>query len=283
MMKTTLRLICLLFFYSACSQQSKSDSPAGYDLSHPQTIKLPSILNEISGIAFNNRRADTMYAEQDEEGRLCYFPTNNPDVKSRKFAKKGDYEDLAILNGTVVMLRSDGVLFSFPLDVAGAEEIAGVQETKGVLPEGEYEAMYADETNAQVYVLCKNCMADNPTKLISGYILSLTAQGKLELKSDFKVNSTDISAKLDKKKLSFRPSALAKNPSTGEWYIVSSVNSLLVLTNEKWMPLAVYPLDPSIFNQPEGICFDSDNNMYISNERGDRPAATLLKFAFKKQ
>lgn len=242
---------------------------------------MPSALNEISGIAFNKGKPDTMYAEQDEEGRLFYFPLSSLEVKHQKFGKKGDYEDIAICNGTVVMLRSDGVLFSFPLNITADEEISNVQESTGLLPRGEYEGLYADEATNQLYVLCKQCGDDNETKSISGHILQLTPGKGIVLKSDFQVNTKDIAIKLNEKKVAFRPSALAKNNRDNQWYLLSSVNKLLVITDDKWGIEKVYSLDPALFNQPEGIAFDKDNNLYISNERGSTNNATVLKFIFR--
>ena len=96
------------------------------------------------------------------------------------------------------------------------------------------------------------------------------------------INVKDIEAQLGKSKLSFRPSALAKNPGTGEWYILSSVNKALVIADAAWHVKSVYPLQSSLFVQPEGIAFDNQNNLYISNEGDELHQGTILKFNFKK-
>ena len=280
MIKIFPSLIVILFF--ACRQNVKIEGPAGYDLARPEILKMPSGLNEISGIAFNAGNADTLYAVQDEEGKLFYLPANTRDVQHKKFGKKGDYEDIAICNGSIVILRSDGVLFSFPLNATGGDQISDVQQTAGLLPAGEYEAIYADAATSLLYVLCKDCSADNANKSISGYILQMMPGNGIELKSNFQVNTKDIAAKLNEKKISFRPSALAKFKRNNEWYIVSSANKLLVITNDKWEIKEVYPLDPALFPQPEGIAFDKDDNLYISNERAAANSATVLKFTFAK-
>jgi hypothetical protein len=283
MIKIIPSLVFALFLSNACQQPAKIQEHGNYDLSKPVTLTMPSSLNEISGIAFNKGNADTVYAEQDEVGKLFYFPMATLDVKQKKFGKKGDYEDISICNGTVILLRSDGILFSFPLDIKDESEVTNVKESGNLLPGGEYEGMYADELSSQVYVLCKRCDADNESKSVSGHILQMAPQGSFELKSTFQVNAKDIAAKLNEKKLAFRPSALAKNLVDNQWYILSSVNKLLVVTDDKWAVKEVYPLDPSLFDQPEGIAFDKDNNLYISNERSTRANATILKFAFIKK
>lgn len=82
--------------------------------------------------------------------------------------------------------------------------------------------------------------------------------------------------------MQFRPSALAKNPKTNEWYILSSTNKLLVVADANWKVKTVYPLDLSLFLQPEGIAFDNQNNLYISNEGDKTSKGTVLKFNYKK-
>jgi uncharacterized protein YjiK len=49
-----------------------------------------------------------------------------------------------------------------------------------------------------------------------------------------------------------------------------------------WGVKEVYKLDPSVFEQPEGMAFDSANNLYISNERGNVVQGNVLKFIYQK-
>ena len=69
-----------------------------------------------------------MYAEQDEDGKLFYFRLGSNDIQETKFGRKGDYEDMQLCNGYVVMLRSDGVLFTFPADEISNKKVKKVQE-----------------------------------------------------------------------------------------------------------------------------------------------------------
>src|SRR5688572_24285760 len=126
----------LVFLLSCNDKQDTFKSPPGYDLDKPEKFIMPDALLEISGITFNN---DSLYAVQDEEGKLFYLQTGDKKTGSSKFGKKGDYEDLAIVNGQVIILRSDGTLFSFPFAETRLEETTATKEWNDLVPKGEYE------------------------------------------------------------------------------------------------------------------------------------------------
>ncbi|WP_439697597.1 SdiA-regulated domain-containing protein [Mucilaginibacter sp. AW1-7] len=286
-MRNTLMAVIVAGILLSISCASKTgtqgyDSPTGYNLNKPVKYYMPDGLLEISGIAFNNGKSDSVYAEQDEDGNIYYLKLGDKQVNYSKFGKKGDYEDIAICHNQVIMLRSDGVLFTFPFGQVRNKEIPGVQKLEGLLPEGEYEGMYADEKNGLVYLLCKHCTDDKTTKSSSGYILALQADGALKQSGSFNVDVKTIEKLTGKKKISFHPSALTKNSKTNEWYILSSFNKLLVVADNNWNVKAVYSLDPAIFNQPEGITFDNKYNLYISNEGSKTAAGNILKFNYSK-
>jgi hypothetical protein len=266
----------------SCNGQQRYNSPQGYDLNKPVKYFMPDALTEISGIAFYSGKADIIYAEQDEEGKVYYVDLNDPHLMQTKFDKKGDYEDIAILGEQVVVLRSDGALFVFPFNQISKPDAANVQKWDNLLPHGEYEGMYANEKTGQVYVLCKQCSDEKASKNGGGFIFKLSANGTLKQSGRFGINVSEIEALLNKKKVPFHPSALAKNPKTNEWYILSSVNKLLVIADAGWKVKAVYPLSTSLFLQPEGIAFDNENNLYISNEGDKVTKGTVLKFNYKK-
>jgi uncharacterized protein YjiK len=283
-----INLLFLVFSIIACGQSGKKGKPKEvlrtlphYDLNNPQVYKLPKVLSEISGISFLNGNNDTIYAEQDEDGKLFYFQPGSNDIKETKFGRKGDYEDVQLCNGYVVMLRSDGVLFIYSIKDINNKEVKNVQEFNNLLPNGEYEGLYADNASNKLYVLCKHCN-EKLTNTNSGYIFSLTDNGDIKSEGSFTINVEQIAGKAGVKKLAFEPSALAKNLQTNEWYIVSSVNKLLVVTNGDWIIKEVYPLDAALYNQPEGIAFDKENNLYISNEKGNTGSATVLKLVHQE-
>ncbi len=257
--------------------------PTGYDLSKPVKYSMPDILQEISGIAFNKGDNAFVYAQQDEDGKLFKLPIGTKDETVTKFAEKGDYEDVSIINDWALLLKSNGDLFSFPLSETKNTETTAVKENTGLVPKGEYEGMFADEATGNVYLLCKSCKSDKGTKLTSGYILTFNNDGTLKAKGTFKVDAGKMDKLSGKKKGTFHPSGLAINPITKEWYIVSSVNKALVVLDSKWGIKAVYHLSSNLFNQPEGIAFDKQGNLYISNEGSETQVGNILRFDYKKK
>jgi hypothetical protein len=262
---------------AACSNAQENENRlTSYDLDKPEKFFMPESLLEISGIAFVKDDPDTVYAIQDEEGKLFKLRWNEKKQTHTKFGKRGDYEDLAIGNGEVFVLKSNGRIFSFPLAEAAYEETDNVKEWNSLLPSGEYEGIFADEQTGKLYVLCKSCPGDKKSGLLSGYIFqtgdSIVPQGR------FNLDLHSLSPFTGRVKQGLRPSALAKNPVTGEWFILSSVNKLLVVTDGQWKVRNAVHLNGNEFNQPEGIAFDSRGNLYISNEGGDLSEGNILLF-----
>ena len=268
-------------FLSCAAKKNDFKTPPGYDLNKPQKFTVPDELNEISGISFYRGRSDTLYAEQDEKGELFYLHLGDKKAGHVKFGRKGDYEDVAIINEQVVLLRSDGTLFSFPFNEIHQEEIMDAKEWNGLLPGGEFEGLCADAQNKQLYVLCKHCSNDETTKATTAYILQLQPGGNITQNGSASISVKAIEKLTNEKKFKFHPSALARNQKTGLWYILSAVNKMLVVADNDWNVQEVYPLNPAIFRQPEGIAFDNENNLYISNEGDDVSKGNVLKFVFK--
>jgi len=282
LIKPCILLLTILLF-AQCTNNKKNapvSYPKGYDLSNPQKFNMPDELTEISGIAFNKGNADTIFAEQDEEGKLFYFKPGSNNIQHIKFGKSGDYEDVAISNGWVIMLRSDDTLFTYPLKDIAKPEITSTQKQEDLLAAGEYEGLYADSNS--VHVLCKHCTIDKTSQAITVFNLQLAADGSLINAGRSTIDVKKIEQLTGQKKIAFHPSALSKNPGTGEWYILSSVNKLLVVADADWNIKEVYRLNNGLFHQPEGMAFDKANNLYISNE-GDKVApGNILKFTYTK-
>ncbi len=278
---SSLALVAGTSVLLACMQKPEYISPQGYDFNKPVKYNMPPELNEISGIGFSKGNTDRIFAESDETGRVFYFKLGDKKVNSTLFKQNGDFEDIALSGNQVIMLQSKGVLFTIPLTEIGKPQTNLAQRSKNLLPEGEYEGMYANDAG-QVYVLCKHCTTDKTSKKSSGFIFQLGADGSLNPSGNFSINVKHIEDLLEVDKVNFHPSALAQSPLSHDWYILSSVNRILVVADNKWKIRQVYKLNPNLFSQPEGMTFDSQNNLYISNEAHTPVAGNILKFNYKK-
>ncbi len=66
----------------------------------------------------------------------------------------------------------------------------------------------------------------------------------------------------------FEPSAIAIHPRTDELFLISASSMLLVILSEDGDLLHAERLDPFLFTEPEGMCFDLDGTLYISSKGG---------------
>lgn len=275
--------VAALFAFYACKPApvSKFSSPAGYNLAQPEKFSMPESLLEISGIAFYKGNPDTVYSVQDEDGKVFRQKWGVKKQKNVHFASKGDYEDLAILKDQIFVLKSSGTIYSFPFAEAVKKEAEKVNVMKNLVPDGEYEGLYADAEKSRLYILCKDCGVDKKNKTLTGYVMDYKPEAdNLVPVSTFTVDLTRIKELNPKLKASLSPSALTKNPRTNEWYILSSTNKLLLIADQNWKVKEVHRLNSSMFNQPEGIAFDKYMNLYISNEGDELTNGNILKFKY---
>ena len=274
--KSHIWITAIIFSFGCGNAAEPIKQLPNYNLEKPEKFIMPETLLEISGISFKNGLNDTIYAIQDEEGKLFRLAWGVKKQYHTKFGKKGDYEDVSILNNQAIILKSNGSLFTFPITDAVYEEIDSAQEWKHLLPDGEYEAMFGDEASKKLYIVCKNCEADNNKDHVSGYILQVT--DSIRKVGEFGLDVEQIKPFTGKVKGGFRPSAISKNPVTNEWFILSAVNKLLVIADASWKIKEAYALNGNLFSQAEGITFDKEGNLYISNEGDDLKDGNILKF-----
>jgi hypothetical protein len=202
----------------SCKNANRYTSPSGYDFKKGDKFNMPSSLLEISGITFHNGKSDTVYSIQDEDGKLYKQQWDVKKQKNVKFASKGDFEDLAVIDSNVIVLKSNGSLYVFSLKETNEKETKEVREFKNLFPKAEYESIYADQPTGNVYVLCKSCPQDKKNKQVTGYQLKYDHQtGALDSSATFVINLKpipDLNAKL---KANLNPSAMAKNTMTDEF------------------------------------------------------------------
>ena len=299
-----LRYLVLMFLTSmiACAnepqitqeeEQAKSPSESGYDFSKPSvTYDLPDELKEISGIAFVSDAE--ILCVQDESGSLYTFDINSRNVASRRrFADSADYEELAVAGQSVYVLESNGDLHELSL----TDTAKVITHETSLDKKNNAEGLCYDKKNNRLLIACKDKPATGKNKK-SFYAFDLGTK-KLNANPAFSITSDELSRfaeskgeatlsgkirkSLEKDDIdeAFTPSGIAIHPETGNLYVLSTRNNLLLVLTSEGKLKEIYSLDSSVFPQPEGITFSPQGDLFISNE-GKKGQANILKFSYEK-
>lgn len=248
-----------------------------FDLEKPQIIELPNKINQISGLAY--WASDTaVLAIDDDHGNLYKIPLQkDPNIQQWKFSKDYDYEDVVLVDNIVYVLRSNGQIVYFPFSFPITETNTAEAPVKG---SNEFESVHKNPLSDELILLCKDCKADKKEES-SAYSFDLETK-KFKQKPVYVVKKNEIEKKYGGKIKKFKPSATNINPVTGETYMLSSINHLLVVADAQMRIKTVGWLDPELFPQPEGLCFTPSGDMLISNEATEKQKANILIFRLKK-
>jgi len=275
-------ILFLFILLAGCKQKVRMiKSPPHYSFKSVQTFKLDLKLKEISGLAWDTRR-DEFLAHYDEAGKLYILDkTANGITAEYPFGAKGDYEDIAIYNGTPYVLISNGTIIKINRDSTGkviSGEKAGQLNITGT---NDFETLYTDTARKALVMVCKNCAMDDKSK-VSAFAFYPDSIGFVN-EPVYQIDAAkikDMSAKLGHHKTSkLQPSAAGIHPIDKKLYIISSAASQLVICDQNGNPEQVFELGEKLFPQPEGLTFKNDGTMYISNE-GVAAKATILQFRY---
>jgi uncharacterized protein YjiK len=270
--------LTLLAMMGGCRPKTKIlKSPPGYNFSVKLEDKLDPRLKEISGIIWDNKN-DEFIAHQDENGILFYLEREMKVIK-KTFpfdTRKGDYEDIALVNEVVYVLKSDGSLTKVYTDSTGKQYglEAGKISLAGL---NDFESLYYDPARKAVIMICKNCASDDK-KSVSAYAYYPDSIG-FDNKPVYVINADKVRQLSPQKTSKFQPSAARIHPKTNKLFILSSASNQLVIADLNGNVEGVYWLAKKMFPQPEGLTFKSSGDMYISNE-GVTSRSTLYKFVY---
>lgn len=272
-----LSVVVLSMINAGCRPEPKIlKSPPHYNFSKVEIIKLDDKLREISGLAYDSK-ANLFLSVNDELGTLFFLDRETKFIKNEfPFVEKGDYEDVAVLNGIPYILRSDGKIIKFVKDSSGKATSADMG-TVGLSGENDFETMYSDPSRNALVVICKNCKSDDE-KSVSAFAFYPDSVG-FEGKALYTLDADKITELSPFKSSKFQPSAAAINPVLQKLFIISSASNQLAIADLNGNVESVHKLSKKLFPQPEGIAFRTNGDMYISNE-GVNVKSTLLRFQF---
>lgn len=261
----------------SCDSKSHSyQGPPGYNFSKPYVYKLPTSLDEISGLFFYAKDSG-IFAIQDEKGWLFKIHLKNPlQIERWKFSNGADYEDVSLVDSTFYVLKSKGILDRFKFATPDSVSLQSFPIAGG---KNEFETLYYDSSIKQLVAICKNCEQDTRAE-VSSWTFDPASNS---VNPAFKIETEAIKEQLgEDDKFRFKPSAAAIHPLTGELYIIASVNRALVILKKDHSVKNAFKIDPSLFKQPEGLTFTPKGDLIISNEAADRGVGELLIFKYNK-
>lgn len=240
----------------------KYESP--FEVKVVQSWFLPDDLNEISGIY--HLGGQEMACVQDEDGIIYIYNLASEKITDKiKFGKRGDYEGIAINNKTAYVLKSNGeitVIENFRNEHFKVKSHQIFNNKKL-----EFEGLFLLNDRQLLMGVKEHKKEANPESIIV-YSLDINT---MELNKDPVI---DIS--MDDKVFEGIPSShpsryfylseIAQHPSSGEYYILEGrTPRLLILNPDKSTKTLLY-LDSTLFPQPEGLTFDENGRIFISNE-----------------
>ncbi|WP_425389435.1 SdiA-regulated domain-containing protein [Ekhidna sp.] len=258
-----------------------------YNVKRPvKKFFLPYVLEEVSGLTF--KAPNSLLAVDDESGRMFEYDLKQKEIShSIGFHKAGDYEGIEMVGDTVFVLKSDGDIFQFPYT---PEKEVGSKKHENILSsKNDTEGLGHDPKKNQLLIACKEDGGLGKKKLEGrGFYAFNFKTKKVDSSPLFVIGPKELetfwekhkSFDYERKRIKFKPSAIATHPISGDYYILSSVGKMLVVVNDKGDLKATYPISPRVLGQPEGICFSPNGDLFISSEgEGDR--GYILKFKMK--
>lgn len=292
----------LLFLFFSCQTDSQKLSPDQisvqyfeYDFNAPAAnIKLPKKLKEISGIIFSN--ADKLLAIQDEKGIVYEIALDNLEqIQKYIFAENDDYEAITIANNDIYILSSNAVLYKSSVENLASKKLATKIET-GLDPAYNTEGICFNPRNQTLLIACKENVSKSERLIFSFDLKS----NSIDKNPYFSIQYKEVLNFLKKKsksdpffekyqsmlcgpnaELFFAPSDITVQKSSGDIYILSArkYNFLMVLSADFKIKNIIQL--PDYIEQAEGLCFDKDENLYISSEAVDKKSR-IFRFDKKK-
>lgn len=293
--------MCVGALLLTASCTSGDESPAGtipqgdttYVFAEPdERFILPEELDEISGLTLLDD--GRLGAIQDEEGILYVIdPDSGLVLERREFGRRGDYEAVDFAEGRLFILRSDGHVMRFDDGASVASE--PVTFDLDIPRRCDAEGLRYDAPRQRLLVSCKD--EPGPGLEVERAVYGFDQDGrKLQDEPVYIVDSRLVTANLpdhpvnravrsvlsDKVDLSgFRPSELAIHPITGELFILSSVRETLLSLGPGGEVSALWVLPSTELNQPEGMVFLPNGDLFIASEAGDQDRAVLFRFNYR--
>lgn len=275
-----------------------------YQMDQPNAVfEMPDNLREISGLSMTED-GNSLAAVNDEEGVIFLLDKETGEVQdSIHFRREGDYEGIEVVGNDAWVVKSNGNLYQVK-DYRKADRQVTKYPTF-LSKENNVEGLAFDPHSRHLLVACKGRSDNSADSVLKRAIYSFNLE-KLTMEAapaytltipamrDY-LNSAELGEapglgdaagwerylySVKKNAMVFSPSGIALHPFTTDIYLLSSKGKMLLVLNREGEILHLVKLRKDIHAQPEGICFDSQGTLYISNE-GKKDKARIYKFLYQ--
>ena len=264
MYRKIILLILLPYLLILC-KDGKKNAYYDFNTDNIEIVKLPSKLNEISGIAFSTD--GNLFGHNDEKGTIYQIdPTNGQIIKLFQlgfFGLEEDFEDIEIVGDVFFLISSRGVLYSFK-EGSNLEKVKFKEIDLGFSSKFEIEGLCYDSQTNSLLITCKSYAGKNNKGKRAIYSFSLETN-KLSKTPRFLISLKTIENKYGIKE--FFPSAISLQPETSNFFILSSKGEPAIIEiNSTGNLVSGGKLNKKRHSQPEGLAFKKNGDMLISNE-----------------
>lgn len=262
-----------------CKDNKSSNN--GFHSKNIDVINLPSSLNEISGLAFSDD--GNLFCHNDEIGIIYQVDPNSGKIIKKfqigTWGLEADFEDIEIVGDKFFLITSRGKLYEFH-EGSNLEKVKFQEINLGFSSNYEIEGLGYDPESNSLLIACKNYSGKNYKGMRAVYSYSLKTK-TLNNIPRFLISLDELKNKYGIKK--FFPSAIAREPNSGNFFVLSSkgkpaiveLDSSGTLVSGKLLNRRKHP-------QPEGLAFNKNRDMLISDEAVNNSATiTIYKFQNK--
>ena len=232
-------------------------------------------LSEISGLALT---ADgRLLTHEDEDGTVWEIDYRRGVIVKRfrlgPKAVRGDFESIAVADGSVFLFTSKGHLYQFHEGAAGARVDFRLHKT-GLGDECEFEGMAFDPAIASLMLACKIVRTRTLRDSLVIYRWSLQ-DGDDQRPSRLTVPLAKAIGANGWKTL--HPSDITVDPASGNYVLIASREKALIEITPAGEVVFSRPL-PGEHEQPEGIAITKDSILIVSDEQGGSKAAVITLY-----
>lgn len=239
-------------------------------------VALPAALQEVSGI---DVLPDGRILAHDDEHPVLYAvdpATGDIEAQYRMAGVgRGDFEAIAVAAHRVAVTTSQGLLLESPLPDGGALLPTRALPT-ALGRQCEIEGLGYEPEGDLLLIACKEPRIRALRRQVTIFRWSL-ADGALARPDRLVISMAAISPITGRRE--FRPSGLDRDPGTGHYLLVSSLDHALLEVTPAGDVVGSHPLPAHRHPQPEGIAVAPSGNLLIADEGRGKHPGTLTTYA----